>query len=851
MISVKSAIAQFLDRYASMPRLHQVLPYETYDPESQLFYNEETTGFVLLADPIVGAGMQDQQQMNQFFGQEHNLPEGASLQFLLIASPCIGPHLRYWQEARIGGVFQKLALKRSEFLAKKAYEDEEGYVVRDFRLLISYTLPGHLSDLIQLQQLQAIRRDLKTTLETLGIHSRNCDANDLIREVGSLLNMEDDIEPYQGQWNEYDSLNKQLIDSHRNYVVQENTLYMNDGKTACRSYYPKIPPRFWSLAHMDRFLGNILVARQKISCPYLLHYGLFVASGQSKSKAKVYANRETLENALKGGLAKYIPTLKEEYEEKTELAQQLQNGARVILSSLTCTLFSTPLQIQEHEQQLRFIWQDCGWVFQPARYDHLPVFLSSLPMSWTLGQKEKLIGTKPFGMATYLESSGKARKTITKEAQNMLPILGEWKGQNAPGMPLVGRRGQLFFWNPFSYAFLPGSSNAQVGDNYNVCIAGQAGSGKSVFMNEMMSTVMGVGGKVFVLDMGRSFKKTCQILGGQHIEFNINLPMSLNPFSRLPEGMGDEESKERSEILSTIVSVFQTMAAPQHGTTDLDDSYIEQAVHRSWEQYGPKSNVDTVKEFLDAHEDRVARNLGQTLYRFSSKGSYGQFFNKPANTSLTSNLTVIETDDLRNHPSLMAVVVKMMVIQINQQMAKGDRKTPFLIIIDEAWNLLSGKRTGKFISSATRTSRKYKGSIVLGTQHLTDYFNPESPGATEAFNCSTWKCILYQNTDVITALKHHPQLQGFVDTEYKEALMKSVHSKPPHYSEVAIYGPQVNGVVGRLRLDPFSRLLYSTNAEEYRLIEEYINKGATIEEAIELVMEMQENSSGKRIHHAT
>jgi conjugal transfer ATP-binding protein TraC len=172
-------------------------------------------------------------------------------------------------------------------------------------------------------------------------------------------------------------------------------------------------------------------------------------------------------------------------------------------------------------------------------------------------------------------------------------------------------------------------------------------------------------------------------------------------------------------------------------------------------------------------------------------------------------------------------------------MAKGDRKTPFLIIIDEAWNLLSGKGTGKFISSATRTSRKYKGSIVLGTQHLTDYFNPESPGATEAFNCSTWKCILYQNADVITSLKHHPQLQGFVDTEYKEALMKSVHSRPPYYSEVAIYGPQVNGVIGRLRLDPFSRLLYSTNAEEYRLIEEYINKGATIEEAIELVMDMQ------------
>jgi len=95
-------------------------------------------------------------------------------------------------------------------------------------------------------------------------------------------------------------------------------------------------------------------------------------------------------------------------------------------------------------------------------------------------------------------------------------------------------------------------------------------------------------------------------------------------------------------------------------------------------------------------------------------------------------------------------------------------------------------------------------------------------------------------SDVITSFKHHPQLQGFVDTPYKEALLKSIHSKPPHYSEVAIFGPQINGIAGRLRLDPFSRLLYSTNAKEYRLIEEFRQKGASIEEAIELVITMQE-----------
>jgi conjugal transfer ATP-binding protein TraC len=100
-----------------------------------------------------------------------------------------------------------------------------------------------------------------------------------------------------------------------------------------------------------------------------------------------------------------------------------------------------------------------------------------------------------------------AKKTLTKEVQNLLPLVGEWKGQASPGMLLTGRRGQIFFWSPFSTAFLPNAKNAQTDHNYNVCIAGQSGSGKSVFMNELMVTTLGVGGRVFVLDFGQSFKK--------------------------------------------------------------------------------------------------------------------------------------------------------------------------------------------------------------------------------------------------------------------------------------------------------------------------------------------------------
>lgn len=835
-----------LDQWVKLPRLHRLLPYESYDPTTHLFFNQDSTGFVLLASPIVGASLNDQQQMAQFFCQEGNLAEGTSLQFLLFASPHVGPHMAYWRRARQSPVFAQLAKRRSEFLEKKAYEDAEGLLVRDYKLIISYTVPGHITDAVEQKNLMGIRREFKAVLETMGIHSEDMDADTFINEVGSILNLDDSHEegndrtwPHRGQWNEHDSLNQQIVDTQKNFAIVENGLLLNDGKLLCRSYIPKISPKYWSLSNMDGFLGNMLESRQKIPCPFLIHYGMFVDSFQGQSRAKAYAKRESLEKAVTNGFSKYDPTVKAQYEESKELCEQIQMGERIVVTSLSTTIFSKPELIQENEQYLRAIWQDCGWVFQPTRYDHLPMLLSSLPMTWTLGQEKKGFNTKVVGFATALEKLGKAKKTITEEAQNLLPVVAEWKGQNAPGMPLVGRRGQLFFWSPFGAALLPGST-AQTDHTYNVSIAGQSGSGKSVFMNELMETILGVGGRVFVLDLGRSFKKTCNIQGGEHIEFDIRNPICLNPFSKVPEGNTPDDVVEREEMLSMIAPIVQVMAAPKMGTNDLDNSYVDQAIRDSWEKFGARSSIDTVRDFLLSRNELVSKNLGQALFSFSSSGTYGHFFNREANASFEKNLVVIETDHLRNYPNLMAVVVQMLIIQINQIMAKGDRKTPFLIIIDEAWKLLSGKSTGDFISEVSRTARKYKGGIVLGTQHLTDYFKKESPSATDAFNCSAWKCILYQEGDVITSLKTHDQLKGFVDTEYKEALLRSIHSKPPHYSEVAIFGPQIEGIVGRLRLDPFSRLLYSTNAEEYRLIEEYTQRGDPIETAIERVIAQQE-----------
>ena len=62
-------------------------------------------------------------------------------------------------------------------------------------------------------------------------------------------------------------------------------------------------------------------------------------------------------------------------------------------------------------------------------------------------------------------------------------------------------------------------------------LVGESGSGKSVLANEITQGYLGVGAKVFIIDVGRSYEKACRNFGGSFIEFTENAALSLNPFT--------------------------------------------------------------------------------------------------------------------------------------------------------------------------------------------------------------------------------------------------------------------------------------------------------------------------------
>ena len=74
-------------------------------------------------------------------------------------------------------------------------------------------------------------------------------------------------------------------------------------------------------------------------------------------------------------------------------------------------------------------------------------------------------------------------------------------------------------------------------------IVGKPGSGKSVVMNQLAFSCLAQGGLVWIIDVGRSYEKTCAVLDGAFLVFDKEHVWDLNPFAILEALAGDDRSE--------------------------------------------------------------------------------------------------------------------------------------------------------------------------------------------------------------------------------------------------------------------------------------------------------------------
>ena len=201
-----------LEGVTEIPRLREFLPYEAYDERTGLFYNRRTTGFVLQGAPLVGCSLSSQSQLADLFSQKSFLKEGVGLQFLLVASPRVGPFLDSWSDAQQEGFFRDLARQRAAFFKQDILTPigNSNAVLRDYQLLISYTMPGHIMDPVSVEQMKRSRESFQECLKSIQIQTQVCDAQGLIQSLSDLLSVTNQDRPEPVQWDSHKPISDQV-----------------------------------------------------------------------------------------------------------------------------------------------------------------------------------------------------------------------------------------------------------------------------------------------------------------------------------------------------------------------------------------------------------------------------------------------------------------------------------------------------------------------------------------------------------------------------------------------------------------------------------------------------------------
>ncbi|MGZ8172068.1 MULTISPECIES: type IV secretion system protein TraC [Methylobacter] len=783
--------------------LSELVPVESFDEETHLFTMDDgTIGFGFVAKPLPGCDESVTQRLNVLFSFDY--PKESFIQIMLMGSQDIRPtldnikHIRNTKDEALQESLNNRLKMLTEGSNQAISLHAQSYV-REYKVVFSIKLPLEQKKQLPKQHEISAARDLRLsfeqTLKSAGFVPQTMDAELYLRVVGQILHWSPSAN-WRCPAKYYDAtspVNEQLSEYDDMIQTDANGVWLGDKRLRILS-----PGRLqgqMSLQNMRRMIGDPLTGARGIHGNFFINLNIFIPDNAAE-KQKADKERNVINYQAFGPMLKFNPKLIFKKESTDLLFKSINDGDRILKIKLCVGLFTDSLDKSETRlTEAQTYFSEIGWSMKEDKYITLPMLVNSLPLCADLKAVRFLQRYKRCG---------------SRHAVEFLPIISDWSGTGTPQLTFISRGGQIMNMDIFD-------SNT----NYNTCIVAASGSGKSFLTNDIITSYISSGAKCWVIDIGRSYEKLTDAIGGDFVEFGEKSQICLNPFQII---------KNYNEEADMLVGIIVSMAAMEDKLSDLQHARLRSILKELWDEYGIGMTVDRVAEKLLQDQDRRVIDMGHQLFAFTSTGEYGRFFNGENNVNFNNALTCLELEELKGRSHLQQVVLLILIYQIQQAMYLGNRDQRKILIIDEAWDLLAKGNIARFIETGYRRFRKYNGAAITITQSLNDLYS--SPSGVAIAENSANLYLLYQKPETIESIKRQNRLMigegGFT-------FLKSVHTVTGQYSEIFFITSYGVGI-GRLIVDKYTKLLYSTHPDDIKKISERTRRGMTTAEAIEDIL---------------
>lgn len=833
----KSISEEYSLTYDELAKISRVNPFskyivpEYYDQELGLYINSDNTiGYLFELTPVLFMGESSVISLHTML--KSSFPKDTVIQVICYADPNVEHILNsYYYSKRSDIDFLMESYKRLVSFYKNGLF---GFPVRNFRVFLSVKFP--IPKNIDVAFLKDLKNSVIESFRAAKIPISECPPSILVAFLRKLLNDsygEDPLlsegEVYRGEpfrefvYNELTPIRTQIVKSDT--VIERRGKEIKVGNKTFRCFSPKELP-----TKLNYFFGNFITglydgpsadSMQSMS-PFFIVFTVVLTD----IKASLYTKANLI--LQQQAFGSFSVSLREKKEEYLEVLRQIENGEVFYPCYLFVWVYDEDLsRLESSYFKLKKLWNICNVEVQDEILINFPLFVYSLPFGFIYDKKQSIFLDREFILPG---------KTIA----SILPVQGDFYGTGEPSLLFIGRKGQVILLDLFS----------KYASSYNFFIAAPSGKGKSFFANYLLTNYFGQGAYLRVVDIGYSYKKLVELLGGKFIEFDPEREMCINFFEMVKDP--DVDLPIVAEVLAEMASV-NTGEMPEKISPETAFNVLKYVVNLVFRMKGNESTIDDVYEILrdfpktfddydllceeksqECYADfqLISKHLAFNLFKYTTFGPLGRFFNGKTTVDISSDrFVVLELDRIKNNKDLFNVVVFGVMLLIVKDLYLSDRQNPRLILFDEAWQFLQDTPVfQRLIEEGYRRARKYYGSFGIITQSVLDLDGFGRVGKVINAN-SSYKFYL-ESTDFRSA-KELGLLP--IKDDFIVQLLESVKYNAPKYSEIFVYTDHAGFGIIRLAVDKFTYYLYTTNPRDVTRIEELVRKGYSYKEAIEIL----------------
>ena len=405
----------------------------------------------------------------------------------------------------------------------------------------------------------------------------------------------------------------------------------------------------------------------------------------------------------------------------------------------------------------------------------------------------------------------RGRRMKTNNVVDFLPVYGARLGDEKAVCIVQNRQGSLVSLNPYDASL----------NNYNGLVTGSSGSGKSFFNNYLLLQQMARGVKVFVIDIGGSYKKLTELMQGQYFEIKLSDDYAINPFH-----VNDIQAEVPSEKIKALTSIVEQMVSDESQKLGkFEKVLIEQMINEVYAQSKAKNEVPILSDFeklCKKSNEPELQKIGKLLFSWIGDSPYGKLLDRRSSFKPDSPIITFDLKGLSQYPDLQSVMILILTNFILDQV-ESDRRVPKRVLLDEAWELLQSQAAASFMEYAARTFRKTGSGITFITQGVEEII--KSPIGSAILNNTAMKVIMSQKGDtkpLETALKLNAR---------ELSLIQSLEQKKGFFSEAFLIEGELRQVI-RIYPSPVEYWISTSDAKDNKYLNDLKDSGLDLEKAI-------------------